>query len=89
MQIPSDNDRDKNIATTLVEDARKDEEISLFACGYEWILDMKTGEVNERKLTANNSPMEIPFINADFTGIRNQFGYAHVAHSAASSSSGN
>lgn len=60
----------------------------LFSRAYEWRLNMKTGDVNERNLTGNEFSMEFPLINEKFSGIRNKYGYAQLVDSAASSSSG-
>lgn len=59
-----------------------------FSHAYEWRLNMKTGDVNERNLTGNEFSMEFPLINEKSTGIRNKYGYAQLVNSAASSSSG-
>ena len=46
---------------------------------YEWRLNMRTGQVEEKYLTAYEEPsMDFPFINENFTGIKNKFGYTHV-----------
>lgn len=60
----------------------------LFTCAYEWRLNMETGEVQESNLTGTEFSMDFPFINADFTGLPNKYGYAQVINSKSSSESG-
>lgn len=56
---------------------------------YEWILNMRTGEVRETNLTANTEfSMDFPLINANFNGVRNRFGYTQVVDSTESSTAG-
>ncbi|KAF5456481.1 hypothetical protein F2P56_025963 [Juglans regia] len=64
------------------------EDGSLFTRCYEWRLDMQTGEVRERNLTATEFSMEFPIINGNFTGVKNKYGYTQVVDSIASSTSG-
>ncbi|PON94638.1 Carotenoid oxygenase [Trema orientale] len=46
---------------------------------YEWRLNMRTGEVKERNLTAvTEFSMDFPMINANFTGLKSKFGYTQV-----------
>ncbi|KAL3746757.1 hypothetical protein ACJRO7_015659 [Eucalyptus globulus] len=65
-----------------------EEEGFLFYCVYEWRLNMETGDVKERNLSGTHSSMEFPFINENFIGLKNKFGFAQVVDSAASSSCG-
>ncbi|XP_048133966.1 carotenoid 9,10(9',10')-cleavage dioxygenase 1-like [Rhodamnia argentea] len=65
-----------------------EEEGFLFHCVYEWRLNMETREVKERNLSGTHSSMDFPFINGNFTGLKNKFGFAQVLDSAASSSCG-
>ncbi|XP_048133967.1 carotenoid 9,10(9',10')-cleavage dioxygenase 1-like [Rhodamnia argentea] len=65
-----------------------EEEGFLFACVYEWRLNMETGEVKERNLSGTHSSMDFPFVNGNFTGLKNKFGFTQVVDSVASSSSG-
>ncbi|KAF9613045.1 hypothetical protein IFM89_005479, partial [Coptis chinensis] len=60
----------------------------LFARVYEWRLNMLSGEVKETSLTGTSFGMDLPMINEKYNGIRNKFGYAHVADPTASSSAG-
>ncbi|KAF9613048.1 hypothetical protein IFM89_005482 [Coptis chinensis] len=60
----------------------------LFARVYEWRLNMLSGEVKEMSLTGTSFGMDLPMINEKYNGIRNKFGYAHVADPTASSSAG-
>lgn len=60
----------------------------LFTRAYEWRLNMETGEVAERSLTGTDFSMDFPFINLEFIGLKNKFGFAQVIHSKASSESG-
>lgn len=53
----------------------------LFTCAYEWRLNMETGEVQESNLTGTIFSLDFPFINAEFTGLRNRYGYAQVINS--------
>ncbi|KAI4380156.1 hypothetical protein MLD38_006377 [Melastoma candidum] len=59
----------------------------LFTRAHEWRLNMETGEVVEVTLTGNDSSMDFPFINTEFTGLKNMYGYVQVVDSAASSES--
>lgn len=69
------------------EGAMEDDQV-IFSRPYEWRLNMKTGEVNERNLAGNNFSMDFPFINEAFSGTKNKFGYTQVLDSSASSASG-
>uniref|UniRef100_A0A5B7CCU4 Carotenoid 9,10(9',10')-cleavage dioxygenase 1-like n=1 Tax=Davidia involucrata TaxID=16924 RepID=A0A5B7CCU4_DAVIN len=60
----------------------------LFACVYEWRLNMKTDEVKERNLSGTEFSMDFPMINEDFTGVKHKYGYTQVIDSEASSSCG-
>ncbi|XP_031104152.1 carotenoid 9,10(9',10')-cleavage dioxygenase 1-like [Ipomoea triloba] len=55
---------------------------------HEWRLNIKSGEVKSRFLTGSQCSMDFPFINEHFTGLKNQFGYAQVVDSNASSAAG-
>lgn len=56
---------------------------------YEWRLNMQTGEVRERNLTADTELyMEVPLINPNFIGFRNRFAYAQVCDSLPRSNAG-
>ncbi|OMO91085.1 Carotenoid oxygenase [Corchorus olitorius] len=69
-------------------DAISDEEL-MFNRPYEWRLNMRTGHVQERNLTGPNEfPMEFPFINQAFTGLKNKYGYTQVSHCGSSSDAG-
>ncbi|XP_056166735.1 carotenoid 9,10(9',10')-cleavage dioxygenase 1-like [Syzygium oleosum] len=65
-----------------------EEEGFLFHSVYEWRLNMATGDVKERNLSGPHSSMEFPFINENFIGLKNKFGFAQVVDSAASSTCG-
>lgn len=60
----------------------------LFCRSYEWRLNMETGEVKERNLTATQFSIEFPMINPNFNGVKNKFGYAQTVHGLASATSG-
>ncbi|KAF8028632.1 hypothetical protein BT93_E1312 [Corymbia citriodora subsp. variegata] len=60
----------------------------LFTRAYEWRLNVETGEVQESNPTGTEFSMDFPFINADFNGLRNKYGYAQVINSKSSSESG-
>ncbi|OMO61931.1 Carotenoid oxygenase [Corchorus capsularis] len=65
------------------------EEELMFNRPYEWRLNMRTGDVKERNLTGPNEfPMEFPFINQAFTGLKNKYGYTQVSHCGSSSDAG-
>ncbi|XP_071704210.1 carotenoid 9,10(9',10')-cleavage dioxygenase 1-like [Rutidosis leptorrhynchoides] len=64
------------------------EEGMLFAKVREWRLNMETFEVKERNLSGTEYSMDFPFINADFTGLKHQYGYTQVVDSVASSNAG-
>ncbi|XVF35449.1 hypothetical protein REPUB_Repub18cG0147000 [Reevesia pubescens] len=68
-------------------DAMSEDEL-LFPRPYEWRLNMRTGHVKERHLTGTKFPMDFPFINGAFTGVKNEYGYCQVRDCIASSSSG-
>ncbi|EXB58586.1 hypothetical protein L484_008741 [Morus notabilis] len=54
---------------------------------YEWRLNMQTGKVRERNLTADTEfSMDFPMINPSFTGLKNKFGYTQVVHDSRESS---
>jgi carotenoid cleavage dioxygenase-like enzyme len=82
--------RSINSTTTQQQDhIRRDKDDGLlFSRCYEWRLNMQTGQVRERNLTGTHFSMDFPFINPDFTGLQNRFGYTQVVDSIASSTSG-
>lgn len=52
---------------------------------YEWRLNMRTGKVRERNLSADTEfSMDFPMINANFAGRKNKFGYTQVVHDSSS-----
>ncbi|XP_019184825.1 PREDICTED: carotenoid 9,10(9',10')-cleavage dioxygenase 1-like isoform X2 [Ipomoea nil] len=55
---------------------------------HEWRLNIKSGQVKSRFLTGSQFSMDFPFINEHFTGLKNQFGYAQIVDSNASSVAG-
>ncbi|TKY74556.1 Carotenoid 9,10(9',10')-cleavage dioxygenase 1 [Spatholobus suberectus] len=63
-------------------------ESTLFSQCYEWLLNMKSGEVKERYLTGPEQFMDFPVINASFTGIKNRYGYTQVVDPTASYAAG-
>ncbi|KAF8036083.1 hypothetical protein BT93_C1929 [Corymbia citriodora subsp. variegata] len=65
-----------------------EEEGFLFHCVYEWRLNMETGDVGERNLSGTHFSMDFPFVNANFVGLKNKFGFTQVVDSVASSSCG-
>nr|XP_043640066.1 carotenoid 9,10(9',10')-cleavage dioxygenase 1-like [Erigeron canadensis] len=64
------------------------EEGMLFATVREWRLNLETLEVKERDVTQTEYSMDFPMINTDFIGLKNQYGYAQVLDSLASSNAG-
>ncbi|KAM7274482.1 hypothetical protein ACFE04_016348 [Oxalis oulophora] len=62
----------------------EDDHGTLFARCYEWRLNMRTGQVTEKYLTGTDYALDFSFINTDFTGLKNKYGYAQVADSYAS-----
>ncbi|XP_059639104.1 carotenoid dioxygenase carX-like [Cornus florida] len=60
----------------------------LFARCYEWRLNMLNGEVKEKYLTGTEFALDFPFINGNFTGVKNKYGYTQVVDSSASTASG-
>ncbi|KAL0288587.1 UNVERIFIED_CONTAM: Carotenoid 9,10(9',10')-cleavage dioxygenase [Sesamum angustifolium] len=60
----------------------------LFARPYEWRLNMKTGQVKEKYLVGPDFALDFPFINHNFTGLKNKYAYTQVVDSAASSAAG-
>ncbi|XP_073134611.1 carotenoid 9,10(9',10')-cleavage dioxygenase-like isoform X2 [Henckelia pumila] len=74
---------------SLVNPPEKKEEEFGFLVGrpYEWRLNTKTGEVKKRHLIEPQFSMDFPFINENFTGIKNKFGYTQVVDSTASAAS--
>ncbi|KAK1289619.1 Carotenoid 9,10(9',10')-cleavage dioxygenase 1 [Acorus calamus] len=62
------------------------EDGSFFSRLHEWRLNMVTGEAKERRLTGDEFSMDFPMINENYIGSRNNYGYAQVADSNASSS---
>ncbi|XP_039165723.1 carotenoid 9,10(9',10')-cleavage dioxygenase 1 [Eucalyptus grandis] len=65
-----------------------EEEGFLFHCVYEWRLSMETGDIGERNLSGTHFSMDFPFINGNFIGLKNKFGFTQVVDSSASSSCG-
>ncbi|KAI4380898.1 hypothetical protein MLD38_007035 [Melastoma candidum] len=64
------------------------EEGSFSSHVFEWRLNLRTGEVEERNLTGTDSSVEFPMINGAFTGLKNKYGYAQLVDSLASSKAG-
>ncbi|KAI4316115.1 hypothetical protein L6164_024127 [Bauhinia variegata] len=61
---------------------------SLSRC-YEWRLNMQTGQVKEKDLSGAKLPyMDFPMINANFTGLKNRYGYTQVVDHIASLAAG-
>ncbi|BFG18557.1 hypothetical protein CerSpe_048310 [Prunus speciosa] len=60
----------------------------LFSRLYEWRLNMVSGDVEERNLTATDFSMDFPFINEQVTGLKHKYGYTQVIDSMASSDCG-
>nr|XP_043639850.1 carotenoid 9,10(9',10')-cleavage dioxygenase 1-like [Erigeron canadensis] len=59
----------------------------LFTRVREWRLNLETMEVKEKDITGTEHSMDFPMINADFTGLKHQYGYTQVIDSLASSKS--
>ncbi|GMN39972.1 hypothetical protein TIFTF001_009198 [Ficus carica] len=52
---------------------------ALYDRPYEWRLNMRTGDVQERNLTVDTEmSMDFPVINGNLTGLKNKFGYTQV-----------
>ncbi|KAK4833796.1 hypothetical protein QYF36_011295 [Acer negundo] len=68
-------------------DASVDDRL-LFTRLYDWRLNMKTGDIKERNLTGTKFSKDFPMINADYSGIKNKYGYTQVVDSTASFASG-
>ncbi|KAI3698403.1 hypothetical protein L2E82_41921 [Cichorium intybus] len=60
----------------------------LFTSVREWRLNLETLEVKDRDVTGTEYSMDFPIINADFTGLKHQYGYTQVIDSLASSKAG-
>lgn len=92
--IPGPNSRVNHFEKWLKGRSSKDERIeftkeSTFPRVCEWRLNMKTGEVREKKnLSGDEFAMEFPLINEKFTGFRNKFAYLQVVESTEISGSG-
>ncbi|XP_062099613.1 carotenoid 9,10(9',10')-cleavage dioxygenase-like [Humulus lupulus] len=57
---------------------------------YEWRLNMKNGQIKERKLTLDTEfSMDYPTINEDYTGLKNKFGYIQVVDPISTTPSNN
>lgn len=76
------------INSSQQEISRSEDDGLLFSRCYEWRLNMQTGQVRERNLTGTDFSMDFPFINPNFTGLQNRFGYSQVVDSIASSTTG-
>nr|XP_043639848.1 carotenoid 9,10(9',10')-cleavage dioxygenase 1-like [Erigeron canadensis] len=63
------------------------EEGMLFTRVREWRLNLETMEVKEKDITGTEYSMDFPMINADFIGLKHQYGYTQVIDSLASSKS--
>ncbi|KAL3361240.1 hypothetical protein AABB24_014238 [Solanum stoloniferum] len=62
---------------------------SIFSRVCEWRLNMKTGEIKEKKnLSGDEFAMEFPIINEKLSGFRNKFAYLQVVESTELSASG-
>ncbi|PKA45714.1 Carotenoid 9,10(9',10')-cleavage dioxygenase 1 [Apostasia shenzhenica] len=61
---------------------------TFFSRLHEWRLNMRSGCVNERYLTGSEFSSELPMINDSFQGLYNQYTYAQVVNSEASSNCG-
>ncbi|XP_025012666.1 carotenoid 9,10(9',10')-cleavage dioxygenase 1 isoform X2 [Ricinus communis] len=76
-------------SSSVEEITNSSNEVGLsFSRCHEWRLNMQTGEVKEKYLTGTEFSMDFPIINADFTGLRNKYGYTQVVDSEASYVSG-
>ncbi|OVA20276.1 Carotenoid oxygenase [Macleaya cordata] len=67
----------------------EEEDGFLFTRLYEWRLNMKTGGIKQRYLTGTSFSLDFPFINLNFVGIKNKYGYVQVVDSISSSDCGN
>ncbi|KAI4380900.1 hypothetical protein MLD38_007037 [Melastoma candidum] len=54
----------------------------------EWRLNMVTRQVKEGYVSGTDVSMDFPFINDDFVGLKNKYGYTQVVNSEASSEAG-
>ncbi|EEC80067.1 hypothetical protein OsI_21783 [Oryza sativa Indica Group] len=61
---------------------------TLFSRPYEWRLNLKSGTTKEGYLTDEKVAMDFPVINEDFVGVKNNYGYAQVVDSVATSEIG-
>ena len=56
---------------------------------YEWRLNMRTGKVKEKNLTADTEfSMDFPTISETFSGLKNRFGYTQVVDPMSNTTSG-
>ncbi|KAI4380905.1 hypothetical protein MLD38_007041 [Melastoma candidum] len=60
----------------------------LFHRVYEWRLNMVTQQVKEGYVSGTDVSMDYPFINDNFVGLKNKYGYTQVVNSEASSEAG-
>ncbi|XP_059277570.1 carotenoid 9,10(9',10')-cleavage dioxygenase 1-like [Lycium ferocissimum] len=75
--------------TSFTNDDNEFTKESTFPRVCEWRLNMKTGEVREKKnLSGDEFAMEFPIINEKFIGSRNKFAYLQVVELAEVSGSG-
>lgn len=79
------NNSERNSESRHVNTATED----VFSRPYEWRLNMRTGEVKERKLCESKFSMDFPMINGNHTGIKSKYGYTQIVDTTASSQSGN
>lgn len=79
------NNSERNSESRHVNTATED----VFSRPYEWRLNMRTGEVKERKLCESKFSMDFPMINGNHTGIKRKYGYTQIVDTTASSQSGN
>ncbi|KAM3378920.1 carotenoid 9,10(9',10')-cleavage dioxygenase 1-like [Capsicum galapagoense] len=75
--------------TSSIDDGSEFTKESTFPRVCEWRLNMKTGEVKEKKnLSGDEFAMEFPIINEKFTGFSNKFAYLQVVELKEVSGSG-
>ncbi|XLU35137.1 hypothetical protein S245_071203 [Arachis hypogaea] len=66
-------------------DAGLNNDSKFFSRCYEWRLNMKTGEVNEKYLTNGpNQFMDFPVLHESFIGVKNKYAYTQVVDPNAS-----
>ncbi|XP_006359776.1 carotenoid 9,10(9',10')-cleavage dioxygenase 1-like [Solanum tuberosum] len=79
----------KRETSSIDDDSHEFTKESTFPRVCEWRLDMKTGEIKEKKnLSGDEFAMEFPIINEKFSGFRNKFAYLQVVESTELSGSG-